>query len=29
MVPIREDGLLKVVLGEISLEEVLSVLGDT
>ncbi len=29
MVPIREDWLLKVVLGEISLEEVLSVLWDT
>ncbi|MCD5385295.1 GspE/PulE family protein [Candidatus Gracilibacteria bacterium] len=27
MVPIKEDGLLKVVLGETSLEEILSVLG--
>jgi type IV pilus assembly protein PilB len=27
MVPIREDWLLKVLLGEISLEELLSVLG--
>ncbi|MDD4151800.1 MAG: GspE/PulE family protein [Candidatus Gracilibacteria bacterium] len=29
MVPILEDGLLKVVLGDTSLEEILSVLGDT
>jgi len=27
MVPIKEDALLKVVLGETSLEEILSVLG--
>ncbi|MFK7779669.1 MAG: GspE/PulE family protein [Candidatus Gracilibacteria bacterium] len=27
MVPVKEDGLLKVVLGETSLEEILSVLG--